>query len=276
MSRPRLPAAPDRSRLSLTTAGSSMVSHRIAYSRQLGYDASHAAADAQSRVSRGRARHAVPARDQGPAEGDAAARRQADRSSTASRRPSHPASTNIILVTGRGKNAIEDHFDVTIELESVSRGARQDANSSRRSARSRTSSTSPTSARVSRSVSATRSWSRSELVGDEPFAVILGDDVIDAKPPALKQMIDVLRARWTGRSSPSSASRGGCLELRHHRRGSGARSRPRRLPRHAISSRSRRARMRRRTSRSSALHPHAGHLRRARRDRAGPDRARFS
>jgi UTP--glucose-1-phosphate uridylyltransferase len=29
------------------------------------------------------------------------------------------------------------------------------------------------------------------LVGDEPFAVILGDDVIDAKPPALRQMIDV-------------------------------------------------------------------------------------
>ena len=30
-----------------------------------------------------------------------------------------------------------------------------------------------------------------ELVGDEPFAVILGDDVIDAEPPAIKQMIDV-------------------------------------------------------------------------------------
>jgi UTP--glucose-1-phosphate uridylyltransferase len=30
-----------------------------------------------------------------------------------------------------------------------------------------------------------------ELVGDEPFAVILGDDVIDADPPAIKQMIDV-------------------------------------------------------------------------------------
>ena len=30
-----------------------------------------------------------------------------------------------------------------------------------------------------------------ELVGDEPFAVILGDDVIDAEPPALQQMIDV-------------------------------------------------------------------------------------
>ena len=30
-----------------------------------------------------------------------------------------------------------------------------------------------------------------DLVGNEPFAVILSDDVIDATPPALKQMIDV-------------------------------------------------------------------------------------
>ena len=36
------------------------------------------------------------------------------------------------------------------------------------------------------------------LIGDEPFAVILGDDVIDANPPALKQMIDVYQ-RWTAR-----------------------------------------------------------------------------
>ncbi len=32
-----------------------------------------------------------------------------------------------------------------------------------------------------------------ELVGDEPFAVILGDDVIDANPPAMKQLIDVFQ-----------------------------------------------------------------------------------
>jgi len=31
------------------------------------------------------------------------------------------------------------------------------------------------------------------LVGDEPFAVILGDDVIDADPPALRQMVQVFR-----------------------------------------------------------------------------------
>ena len=43
-----------------------------------------------------------------------------------------------------------------------------------------------------------------DLVGDEPFAVILADDVIDAKPPALKQMIDVFE-RVGGPCSPSSA-----------------------------------------------------------------------
>ena len=34
--------------------------------------------------------------------------------------------TNIIIVTGRGKNAIEDHFDVSYELEKPAGGARQD------------------------------------------------------------------------------------------------------------------------------------------------------
>ena len=55
------------------------------------------------------------------------------------------------------------------------------------------------------------------LVGDEPFAVILGDDVIDAKPPALKQMIDVFERRGgTGARGRARAGRG-CLELRHRR-----------------------------------------------------------
>ena len=45
-----------------------------------------------------------------------------------------------------------------------------------------------------------------ELVGDEPFAVILPDDVIDADPPALKQLIDVFE-RSRARSSRSSACR---------------------------------------------------------------------
>ena len=63
----------------------------------------------------------------------------------------------------------------------VSRGARQARLSSPKSARSRTSSTSRTSVRASRSDSATRCWSRASWSADEPFAVILADDVIDAR-----------------------------------------------------------------------------------------------
>jgi UTP--glucose-1-phosphate uridylyltransferase len=97
---------------------------------------------------------------------------------------------NIILVTGRGKNAIEDHFDVNIELETFleARGKRDQL------AEIRKISDMINFAYVRQgeplglghAVLTTRA-----LVGDEPFAVILGDDVIDADPPALRQMVQV-------------------------------------------------------------------------------------
>jgi UTP--glucose-1-phosphate uridylyltransferase len=97
---------------------------------------------------------------------------------------------NIILVTGRGKNAIEDHFDVAFELETFleARGKTELLEEIRK---------------ISNliSVSYVRQGEplglghavlvTQPLVGNEPFAVILADDVIDADPPALKQMIDV-------------------------------------------------------------------------------------
>jgi UTP--glucose-1-phosphate uridylyltransferase len=97
---------------------------------------------------------------------------------------------NVILVTGRGKNAIEDHFDVSIELETFleARGKKDLAAQIRKIS----SSVSFSYVRqgeplgLGHAVLVTRN-----LVGDEPFAVILADDVIDADPPALKQMIDV-------------------------------------------------------------------------------------
>lgn len=97
---------------------------------------------------------------------------------------------NIILVTGRGKNAIEDHFDVSVELETFleARGKRDQL------AEVRKVSDMVNFAYVRQgeplglghAVLVTR-----DLVGDEPFAVILADDVIDANPPATKQLIDV-------------------------------------------------------------------------------------
>ncbi len=97
---------------------------------------------------------------------------------------------NIILVTGRGKNAIEDHFDVSVELETFleARGKKELLAEIRKISNlinfSYVRQGEPLG--LGHAVLVTRA-----LVGEEPFAVILGDDVIDANPPALRQMIDV-------------------------------------------------------------------------------------
>jgi UTP--glucose-1-phosphate uridylyltransferase len=101
---------------------------------------------------------------------------------------------HIIFVTGRGKGAMEDHFDISYEL---------DANLERKGKKELL--------ELSRKISsmARISYVRQkepmglghavlcakDLVGDEPFAVVLPDDVIDAKVPCLKQMIDVYNER---------------------------------------------------------------------------------
>ena len=97
---------------------------------------------------------------------------------------------NIILVTGRGKNAIEDHFDVSVELETFleARGKTDLLAEIRKISNLKNFSyvRQGEPLGLGHAVLVTRN-----LVGDEPFAVILGDDVIDAQPPALRQMIDV-------------------------------------------------------------------------------------
>ena len=97
---------------------------------------------------------------------------------------------DIILVTGRGKNAIEDHFDVSIELETFleSRGKTELLEEIREISSlinvAYVRQGEPLG--LGHAVLVAR-----HLVGDEPFAVILADDVIDAQPPALAQMIEV-------------------------------------------------------------------------------------
>jgi len=97
--------------------------------------------------------------------------------------------TEIIIVTGRGKGTIEDHFDRSPELEASLESRNKTALLA-----------------IARSVSklAKISYVRQpealglghavlmakELVGDEPFAVILPDDIVDARTPCLKQMVD--------------------------------------------------------------------------------------
>ncbi|MFP5210966.1 MAG: UTP--glucose-1-phosphate uridylyltransferase GalU [Acidobacteriota bacterium] len=97
---------------------------------------------------------------------------------------------HIIFVTGRGKSAMEDHFDVSFELDATleRRGKKELLEVSRKVAHM---------ARVSyvrqkeplglgHAVLCAK-----DLVGSEPFAVILPDDVIDGEKPCLKQMIEV-------------------------------------------------------------------------------------
>jgi UTP--glucose-1-phosphate uridylyltransferase len=100
----------------------------------------------------------------------------------------------IIIITGRGKQAIEDHFDVSYELEKMleERGKTE-------------------LLKVVRQISdmiyiayvrqkealglGHAVLTARELVGNEPFAVLLADDVIDAEVPCLKQMMNVFEEK---------------------------------------------------------------------------------
>lgn len=98
--------------------------------------------------------------------------------------------SHIIFVTGRGKNAIEDHFDVSAELETFleSRGKHEQLSEIRKIS----SLINVAYVRQGEPLGLGHAVLMSEpLVGPEPFAVILADDVIDADPPALQQMVEV-------------------------------------------------------------------------------------
>ena len=97
---------------------------------------------------------------------------------------------SIIIVTGRGKSTMEDHFDVAGELEAVLelRGKKEALADVRRI----TSLAQVSYVRQGEPLGLGHAVLVAKpLVGDEPFAVILGDDIIDGTPPALQQMIDV-------------------------------------------------------------------------------------
>jgi UTP--glucose-1-phosphate uridylyltransferase len=96
----------------------------------------------------------------------------------------------IIIVTGRGKQAIEDHFDVSYELERML----QDRKKTELLQIVRRISDLIHIAYVRQKEALGLGHAvltARELVGNEPFAVLLADDVIDADVPCLKQMIDV-------------------------------------------------------------------------------------
>lgn len=101
---------------------------------------------------------------------------------------------NMIIVTGRGKNSIEDHFDISFELEKIleQRGDKD-------------------LLMIVKKISdmANVAYVRQkealglghailmaqELIGNEPFACILGDDIIDSEQPCIGQLLDVFREK---------------------------------------------------------------------------------
>ena len=97
---------------------------------------------------------------------------------------------NIIIITGRGKNAIEDHFDVSYELEKILEERGQlDLLSEVRKV-SDLIHVSYVRQKEALGLGHAILMAR-ELVGEEPFAVLLGDDITYSDKPCLRQMLDV-------------------------------------------------------------------------------------
>ncbi len=98
--------------------------------------------------------------------------------------------TDIIMVTGRGKRAIEDHFDTSFELEYTL--VEKDKHDLLEEIRNISKLANFVYVRQPKPLGDGHAilCARS-LIGNEPCAVLFGDDVIDGKVPAIKQLIDV-------------------------------------------------------------------------------------
>lgn len=96
----------------------------------------------------------------------------------------------ILFVTGRGKRAIEDHFDIAFELESLlyDKGKDLELHQVREIAEM----ANIFFVRQKEALGLGHAiLCAKEFIGDEPFAVLLGDDIIDAGTPCLSQLLDV-------------------------------------------------------------------------------------
>ncbi|WP_373231268.1 UTP--glucose-1-phosphate uridylyltransferase GalU [Cohnella sp.] len=94
---------------------------------------------------------------------------------------------DIIIVTGKGKRAIEDHFDHAFELETnlMEKGKHKLLEEVRRSSKVEIHYIRQKEPRgLGHAI-----WCARRFIGDEPFAVLLGDDIVDAQEPCLKQLM---------------------------------------------------------------------------------------
>jgi UTP--glucose-1-phosphate uridylyltransferase len=96
----------------------------------------------------------------------------------------------IIIVTGRGKRAIEDHFDVSFELEETLKNSGK--NKILEQLRGISDSAKFCYVRQPQALGLGHAiLCAAHLIGDEPVAVLLGDDLIDSETPVLSKMIDL-------------------------------------------------------------------------------------
>jgi UTP--glucose-1-phosphate uridylyltransferase len=96
-----------------------------------------------------------------------------------------------IFVTGRGKHAIEDHFDESVELNHLlSEQGKDDVLADIRGWMPKPGQVSYTRQMAPLGLGHAV-WCARHLIGDEPFAVLLADDLVMSKTPCLKQMVDV-------------------------------------------------------------------------------------
>ncbi|WP_414052845.1 UTP--glucose-1-phosphate uridylyltransferase GalU [Macrococcus animalis] len=97
---------------------------------------------------------------------------------------------DIIIVTGKHKRAIEDHFDAQMELEH-----NLEAKAKFELLEKVQHSTNLANIFYVRQKSPQglghAIWTAKQFIGDEPFAVLLGDDIVDGEVPAIKQLMDV-------------------------------------------------------------------------------------
>ena len=105
---------------------------------------------------------------------------------------------HFVFITGRNKGVIEDHFDKQFELEATLRlrgkSAELDLLEKDQPGAGQTSFTRQQEAKgLGHAV-----WCARDIIGDEPFALLLPDMVMHAKPGCMQQMIDVYNARGGG------------------------------------------------------------------------------
>src|ERR1700681_925516 len=97
---------------------------------------------------------------------------------------------NIIIVTGRGKTAIEDHFDVSFELEQLLES--RNKKDLLAIVRQVSDMIDVSYIRQKEALGLGHAVLRAkELVGPEPFSVVLADDVIEAETPCIRQLLDI-------------------------------------------------------------------------------------